>query len=527
VASAGVSSGINESGINDVQALVDCLLWGSIGSNRKALVSKWLPQKSGSFRHHWHALDPATRSWPLLDRWHIETQSWLFHHLRQIWDDDRPRVMVDLGCHAGHTWDKNTSDALLWLRAFHHPGSVVLGVDIVDDYVLDLQHRFDDVPPYSAMANVTKATKTLAIGKRDGLQHRVDKSAGDACAGTWYKDWDEFERQRTLDHYCRITRQRLRRGTPQMNAVRDALLRLPPPNHPLDANGSYYLRTMRLDSLWMSPPINRKTIDFLKVDIDLSWKDLGIEQLLRERGARVIVLEIDAAWQYHREWGVSDMDQLCFLAESHGYTPLLKVPCRARRRFGKLDVIERSEGTWYHPLTDPITGRYVPRLYHTSHSWGIQDMMLVDRVAYPQLAQTLHTMGAQSCIVPRSLQPIPRSLLKAIPSSAVRAWMEGPSKQARRGFCATTDIQEPSDCEHGHKGVLGLLPTEANSDKAAARACLSRCAQCASCRYISFSRRLADCSWYASCDLARLSNDVDGFTSGPALLVAHEGRGMS
>jgi hypothetical protein len=403
----------------------------------------------------------------------------------------------------------------------------VLGVDIVDDYVLDLQHRFDDVPPYSAMANVTKATKTLAIGKRDGLQHRVDKSAGDACAGTWYKDWDEFERQRTLDHYCRITRQRLRRGTPQMNAVRDALLRLPPPNHPLDANGSYYLRTMRLDSLWMSPPINRKTIDFLKVDIDLSWKDLGIEQLLRERGARVIVLEIDAAWQYHREWGVSDMDQLCFLAESHGYTPLLKVPCRARRRFGKLDVIERSEGTWYHPLTDPITGRYVPRLYHTSHSWGIQDMMLVDRVAYPQLAQTLHTMGAQSCIVPRSLQPIPRSLLKAIPSSAVRAWMEGPSKQARRGFCATTDIQEPSDCEHGHKGVLGLLPTEANSDKAAARACLSRCAQCASCRYISFSRRLADCSWYASCDLARLSNDVDGFTSGPALLVAHEGRGMS
>jgi hypothetical protein len=34
---------------------------------------------------------------PRLNRWHVETQDRLFGHLRKVWADDRPRVMVDLG----------------------------------------------------------------------------------------------------------------------------------------------------------------------------------------------------------------------------------------------------------------------------------------------------------------------------------------------------------------------------------------------------------------------------------------------
>ena len=64
----------------------------------------------------------------VLRRWHVTTQELLFIHLRQLWADDRPRVMVDLGSHAGHGAGRNVSDALLWLDAFHAPGSVVLGV---------------------------------------------------------------------------------------------------------------------------------------------------------------------------------------------------------------------------------------------------------------------------------------------------------------------------------------------------------------------------------------------------------------
>ena len=49
----------------------------------------------------------------------------------------------------------------------------------------------------------------------------------------------------------------------------------------------------------------------------------------------------------------------------------------------------------------------------------------------------------------------------------------------------------------------------------AARACLARCNACERCNFVSFSRRLGDCSWYARCDTVR--TDVKHFRSGPAL----------
>jgi len=41
----------------------------------------------------------------------------------------------------GHSYRKNLSDATLWLDHFHYPGGTVLGVDLLEDYALDLQHR--------------------------------------------------------------------------------------------------------------------------------------------------------------------------------------------------------------------------------------------------------------------------------------------------------------------------------------------------------------------------------------------------
>ena len=78
---------------------------------------------------------PATCSpGDVFTRWHVTTQELLFLHLRALWADDRPRVMVDLGSHAGHGVGRNVSDAMLWLNLFHAPGSLVLAVDAFEDY---------------------------------------------------------------------------------------------------------------------------------------------------------------------------------------------------------------------------------------------------------------------------------------------------------------------------------------------------------------------------------------------------------
>ena len=130
--------------------LVDCVLNASIHQD---LLS--VEELGSAFHSIWRSLLSSSRpvKVPAFRRWHVETQEQLFRHLRRLWRDDVPRVMIDLGCHAGHGRHYNLSDALLWLHHFSHEGSLVIGVDAFEDFALDLQHRFDEVEPYRSMGS--------------------------------------------------------------------------------------------------------------------------------------------------------------------------------------------------------------------------------------------------------------------------------------------------------------------------------------------------------------------------------------
>jgi len=134
--------------------------------------------------------------------------------------------MVDLGCHAGAGRHKNVSDALLWLRYFNHSGSVVLGVDANEDFVHDLQHRFDAVPPFDSLRGVRKRAMQLALHVTDNVT--VDlffalKGLMTCCAGQWCTMWNEPHWTR-LNHYCRVTRERM--------GLQPAPWPLPPSSYP-------------------------------------------------------------------------------------------------------------------------------------------------------------------------------------------------------------------------------------------------------------------------------------------------------
>ena len=367
--------------------------------------------------------------------------------------------------------------------------------------------------PYASLA-VQKLTRTLAISSRDGGVAEVSKELLKGCTGEWFMDWERFERKTNLDHYCRITRQRLRLGSAEIVAKREATLPAPPPlRYPADANGLSRVPTMRLDSIW-TKALGGKHIDFLKIDIDHSWRSIGMERVLSERGASLIVMEVDQSWPKLDEklGGVTHLDQLCWLAAKRGYTPLLKVPCTPKPGAKS----ESGLATWYHPLVPEGLGTCVPFGWHVPFAtWGIQDVLLVDTVRHPTLDMRLQELGRADCVPPRFGRPASRAELRAAaPVGPARRWVE----KARTGVCGvTSSADEPSDCTLGSKGVLGLLPQEAKTPLSAARACLARCAACARCRYLSLSRKFADCSWYATCDLGRLSRKVKHFVSGPAL----------
>lgn len=89
---------------------------------------------------------------------------------------------------------------------------------------------------------------------------------------------------------------------------------------------------------------------------------------------------------------------------------------------------------------------------------------------------------------------------------AATSWMLG----SRAGYCKTTEIG--GDCEHGDMGSFSL--PAAKTWMISTHLCLQFCAQCARCRYMSVSPAHRDCSWFYSCALDSLHQDVSGVRSG-------------
>ena len=121
--------------------------------------------------------------------------------------------MVDLGCHAGHGAYNNISDALLWLDMFGRDGGHVLGVDVFEDFALDLQHRFDNVEPYASMRDTQKRALAFALSSTDGATIDMKSTAvmhQTCCAGLWCKHWQQYEdKKHVYDHLCWLPRKRL------------------------------------------------------------------------------------------------------------------------------------------------------------------------------------------------------------------------------------------------------------------------------------------------------------------------------
>ena len=358
---------------------------------------------------------------PKFSRWHVTTQERLFEHLRVIWADDRPRVMVDLGCHAGH--GLNMSDALLWLHHWNATGSLVVGVDIVEDYALDLQYRFNDVEPYRSMANVEKRALHRALTGRRGSRRTMPAVFALSCK----PGWSRIERMLNIsDHYCRITRQRL--------GISPSRLPLPRSNYPQwwadvlrtmdsSANSSRpapriktpAVQAGRADEIWREAPLHSRHIDFLKVDVDRPWRQVGIDDLISRRAISAMVIEVDNTWSWERSHyfhpgariamlsagmeNVSKVDLLVFFGRRHGYASYLKVPCCARPSDGLESASpqrsDRKFSAYYLPLSSPAEP-YEPSGIDVRRMGFIQDLLLVD-ASDPKAQATLERLGRASC----------------------------------------------------------------------------------------------------------------------------------
>ena len=351
---------------------------------------------------------------PKFAAWHVTTQTRLFKHLKVAWDaasapDEPSRTMVDLGCHAGHGKHKNMSDALIWLDIF--PGSgMVVGVDAFEDFALDLQYRFDHVPPYSEMRATTKRVFALGIGPTDNQTLHLDGMAKmhiSCCAsGYWCgRMHDNLERWGS-DHLCKLTRMRLGETAPDLRLQQPS--RYPPHTTRaiLDPSGNrtgnlprlgslYPVPSMRTDTFW-STHLHERHIDFLKIDMDMTWRQMGLEGLIERQGFTVMSIEVDHAWRgVDQRWNVTEADRFAWFAREHGYDVFFKVPCHAGPAIG--------QSAWYFLVANATW--FAPTGFFAGNKDGggqpIQDMMLVLRSATLtdgiSLAANLTAQGLDEC----------------------------------------------------------------------------------------------------------------------------------
>lgn len=280
---------------------------------------------------------------PRFASWHVAEQTRLIAHLKHFWGGYAavPRTMVDLGCHAGHGRHKNISDALLWLEEFPGPGLVV-GVDAFEDFAFDLQYRFDKVEPY-ASSPATKRTFALGIGPADNTVRDMTGLARQhimCCSNTgWCQDMHTQLEARGSDHMCKLVRMRLgillpdgrlthrpSRYTSNLTLTLWKNLGQWKKSDPRTKN-LYMVPIMRVDTFW-SVHLQERHIDFLKIDMDMSWRRMGLEKLFEAQGFTVMVIEVDVSWVppwgakrggVDLIWNLTEADLFAFYASSRGY----------------------------------------------------------------------------------------------------------------------------------------------------------------------------------------------------------------
>ena len=80
------------------------------------------------------------------------------------------------------------------------------------------------------------------------------------------------------------------------------------------------------------------------------------------------------------------------------------------------------------------------------------------------------------------------------------------------GYCDTTSDGQGERCESYEAKGTWRVAEEAS--------CISRCAACSRCHFVSFSQRFSDCSWFRHCDLHALKTEQS--SSHISMQVRHE-----
>ena len=138
-----------------------------------------------------------------------------------------------------------------------------------------------------------------------------------------------------------------------------------------------------------------------RIDVDTSWKHIGLEGILRGRGFKLMTIEVDHSWgRRDAQLNVSSLDTLLWLARESGYHGFFKMPCGARSSaHGSIEGGGiPSRASWLLPLSNDSA--FVPTGYEVAGSGAaakVQDVLLIRRELLKGRLRSLPDLLASDC----------------------------------------------------------------------------------------------------------------------------------
>jgi len=294
------------------------------------------------------------------------THEHFFQQLREVWSDDCPRVMVQLGLQPAPGLLMNWSAAALWLHYFNHSG-VVMAVDAVDDYLLHFQEGLRSGPLSGVFsgegrkgATVDLRTVRAAVSTKDqsGKKNRERPVSFDAPGGQRVLAADEVMRACSAGKAGSGSRE-----APGHPCAR-ILQRMADPK-PLE----YTAPLATFDAIW-ARDLSRRHIDFLHVDLGVADMpqlfSKSFVNLFREREVSVLAFRVDALWTK------DDLRAVVRWLDAFEYFSLFKFVCAGSSQAGNFK---------YHGPGGVETG---PTTYLPISGTEFDDMIDWDSLPLPQ-----------------------------------------------------------------------------------------------------------------------------------------------
>lgn len=309
------------------------------------------------------------------------THEHFFQQLREVWGDDCPRVMVQVGLQPAAGPLRNWTSAALWLHYFNDSG-IVLAVDAVDDY---LRH-FEDAIRASPVASVSEAgggkvsvqtVHAAVVPQVRGGKSKMRPVVFPMPGGKTVQAADEIMRGCSAHpdadderHPCaRILR---RMASPE----------------PLE----YLAPAVTFDGIW-AQNLRSRHVDFLQIDIGAAGMfemfQRGLSKILTEREVSILSFRVDELWTK------AELISVVTLLDKHEYFSMFKMVCSGSSQVGSFSYVGPG-GAGAGPTTYlPLSGIELEKVLDWERMPVPQDVFAFD-LRQPDIFRTVQ-LGDSQC----------------------------------------------------------------------------------------------------------------------------------